>query len=55
MDPDQTARMRMMVWIHADRKPIMLVMSWRGSYYEKYIEIFNLLSSTDTDQPLPQL
>jgi hypothetical protein len=32
MDPDQTARMRRLVWIHAGRKPIMLVLSWRGSY-----------------------
>jgi hypothetical protein len=24
--PDQTARMRRLVWIHADRKPIMLVL-----------------------------
>jgi hypothetical protein len=27
MDPDQTARMRRLVWIHAGRKPIMLVLS----------------------------
>jgi hypothetical protein len=27
MDPDQTARMRRLVWIHAGRKPIMLVFS----------------------------
>jgi hypothetical protein len=32
MDPDHTARMRRLVWIHAGRKPIMLVLSWRGSY-----------------------
>jgi hypothetical protein len=25
MDPDQTARMRRLVWIHAGRKPIMLI------------------------------
>jgi hypothetical protein len=25
MDPDQTARMRRLVWIQAGRKPIMLV------------------------------
>jgi hypothetical protein len=25
MDPDQTARMRRLFWIHAGRKPIMLV------------------------------
>jgi hypothetical protein len=24
--------MRRLVWIHAGRKPIMLVLSWRGSY-----------------------
>jgi hypothetical protein len=33
MDPDQTARMRRLVWIHAGRKPIMLVLSWHGSNY----------------------
>jgi hypothetical protein len=27
MDPDQTARMRRLVWIHVGRKPIMLVLS----------------------------
>jgi hypothetical protein len=27
MDPDQTARMRRLVWIHAGRKPTMLVLS----------------------------
>jgi hypothetical protein len=27
MYPDQTARMRRLVWIHADRKPTMLVLS----------------------------
>jgi hypothetical protein len=27
MDPDQTARMRRLVWIHAGRKPIPLVLS----------------------------
>jgi hypothetical protein len=27
MDPDQTARMRRLIWIHAGRKPIMLVLS----------------------------
>jgi hypothetical protein len=32
MDPDQTAQMRRLVWIHAGRRPIMLVLSWRGSY-----------------------
>jgi hypothetical protein len=32
MDPNQTARMRRLVWIHAGRKPIMLVLSWRGSF-----------------------
>jgi hypothetical protein len=26
-DPDQTARMRRLVWIHAGRKPIMFVLS----------------------------
>jgi hypothetical protein len=32
IEPDQTARMRRPVWIHAGRNPIMLVLSWRGSY-----------------------
>jgi hypothetical protein len=32
MDLHQTARMRKLVWIHIGRKPIMLVLSWRGSY-----------------------
>jgi hypothetical protein len=27
MDPEQTVRMRRLVWIHAGRKPIMLVLS----------------------------
>jgi hypothetical protein len=30
MDPDQTARMRRLVWIHAGRKRITLVLSWRA-------------------------
>jgi hypothetical protein len=33
MDPDQTALMRRLVLIHAGRKPIMLVLSWHGSYW----------------------
>jgi hypothetical protein len=32
MDPNQTVRMRRLVWIHAGRKHIVLVLSWRGSY-----------------------
>jgi hypothetical protein len=40
MDPDQTARMRRLVWIHAGRKPIMLVLSWHGSYL---LEIYAFL------------
>jgi hypothetical protein len=32
MDPDQTARMRRLVWIHAGRKPIMLVLECHGSF-----------------------
>jgi hypothetical protein len=31
MDPDKTARMRMLVWINAGCKRTMLVLSWRGS------------------------
>jgi hypothetical protein len=37
MDPDQIARMRRLVRVHAGRKPIMLVLSWRGSF-DIYIE-----------------
>jgi hypothetical protein len=33
MDPDQTARMRRLVWIDAGRNPILLVLSWRGSFH----------------------
>jgi hypothetical protein len=40
MDPDQTARMRRLVWIHAGRKPIMLVLSWHGSFYQ-YLKNIN--------------
>jgi hypothetical protein len=43
MDPDQTARMRRLVWIHAGRKPIMLVLSWRGS------NMFGLFNQFDTN------
>jgi hypothetical protein len=40
MDPDQTVRMRRLVWIHAGRKPIMLVLSWRGSYvHYNYVHV----------------
>jgi hypothetical protein len=31
MDPDQTARMRRLVWIHAGRNTIKFVLLWRGS------------------------
>jgi hypothetical protein len=31
MDPDRTARMRRLVWIHAGRNSIVLVLSWHGS------------------------
>jgi hypothetical protein len=37
MDPDQTAQMRRLVWINAGRKPIMLVLSWYGSYIHLYL------------------
>jgi hypothetical protein len=33
IDPDQTAQMRKLVWIHAGRKLIMLVLSWCGSKF----------------------
>jgi hypothetical protein len=32
MDPYQTAWMCRLVWIHAGRKPIMLVLSWHGHF-----------------------
>jgi hypothetical protein len=44
MDPDQTARMRRLVWIHAGRKRIMLVLSWHGSYRYTF---FVYISSQD--------
>jgi hypothetical protein len=37
MDPDQTAWMRRLVWIHAGRKRIMLVLSWRGSFVSEIL------------------
>jgi hypothetical protein len=40
MDPDQTARMRRLVWIHGGRKPIMLVLSWRGSFFFAKVAYF---------------
>jgi hypothetical protein len=39
MDPDQTARMRRLVWIHAGRKRITLVLSWHGSYGLKHTNV----------------
>jgi hypothetical protein len=36
MDSDQNARMRRLVWNHAGRKPIMLVLSWRDSFFIKF-------------------
>jgi hypothetical protein len=32
MDPDQAARMRRLVGVHAGRKRTMLVLLWRGSF-----------------------
>jgi hypothetical protein len=48
MDPDQTMWMRRLVWIHAGRKPIMLVLSWHGSYVivSYFIIIFILFPKT---------
>jgi hypothetical protein len=37
MDPEQTAQMRGLVWIHAGHKRITLVLSWRGSIYLKFM------------------
>jgi hypothetical protein len=36
MDPDQAAWMRRLVWIHAGRKPIIMVLSWHGSNLVKF-------------------
>jgi hypothetical protein len=35
MDPDQTVRMRRLVWIHAGRKPIMLVLSYTAQMFNE--------------------
>jgi hypothetical protein len=50
MDRDQTVRVRRLVWIHAGRKPIMLVLSWCRSFidciyliFQKYCEMSLLL------------
>jgi hypothetical protein len=44
MDPDQTAGMRRLVWIHAGRKRTMLVLSWRRSNHGLIeISILNLI------------
>jgi hypothetical protein len=32
IDPDETARMRRLVWIHAGCKRTMLVLSWHGTF-----------------------
>jgi hypothetical protein len=47
MDPDQTARMRRLVWIHAGCKRIMLVLSLHGSNIDKnnrYIDHLDILN-----------
>jgi hypothetical protein len=45
MDPDQTARMCRLVWIHAGRKRTMLVLLLRGSNESsKEIAIVRILS-----------
>jgi hypothetical protein len=45
IDPDQTAQMRRLVLIHAGRKPIMLVLSWRGSNnLTIFIKLINFVS-----------
>jgi hypothetical protein len=41
MDLDQIARMRRLVWIHAGRKPIMLVSLWRSSYVN-FLWLYNV-------------
>jgi hypothetical protein len=43
MDSYQTARMRRLVWIHADCKPIMLVLSWHVSFFLPYLEYLEYL------------
>jgi hypothetical protein len=47
MNPDQTARMSSLVWIHAGRKRIMLVLLWRGSMFitiERHKSYFLMLA-----------
>jgi hypothetical protein len=39
MDPDQTARMRRLVWIHAGGKPITLVCRDAAQYFMNIIAI----------------
>jgi hypothetical protein len=48
MDPDQTAWMRWLVWIHAGRKPIMLVLSWRGSFIIYYKQLLFMITGVFT-------
>jgi hypothetical protein len=46
MDPDQTAQMHRLVWIHAGRKPIMLVLSWGDSNAVYHYRRWNIMPKT---------
>jgi hypothetical protein len=54
MDPDQTARMRRLVWIYVGRKRIMLILSWRGSFYTFETKSFLTIIMTFTKPILTQ-
>jgi hypothetical protein len=58
--------MHRLVWIHAGRKPIMLVLSWRGSFYIGSYNCYHVLNkvvfgfsdnttTTTTTTPKPTL
>jgi hypothetical protein len=56
MDPDQTAGMRRLVWIHAGRKPIKLILSWRMemSWFQFKLSVTGLLEA-DNNQNHPKV
>jgi hypothetical protein len=56
MDPDQTARMRRLVWIHAGRKPIMLffVVTWLILRLAKFSQPY-VIASTAKKSSVPDL
>jgi hypothetical protein len=46
MDPDQTARMRRLFWIHASRKCTMLALSRRGSFHDDGFAVYSTKASS---------